>query len=95
MAVEIELQRRVISLTANQKAQHADHFGPFFIDSGRVEIIDLDIGFRPHGMGQRACILAELAGAQLQHVFNAFDRRTAHIGAELLVAEDGQAFLEA
>jgi hypothetical protein len=45
-------------------------------------------------MRHRAGVLGELGGAQRAHVANAGDRATVHVGAEFLVAEDGQAFLE-
>jgi hypothetical protein len=44
---------------------------------------------------ERAVVLAELAGAQLQDVLDALDRMAALVAGELLVAEDGQPLLEA
>src|SRR3546814_8851831 len=44
------------------------------VDRRGVEIIDLDIGVRTHGMGQRPRILGELAGAERAHVVDALDR---------------------
>ena len=46
-------------------------------------------------MSERPRILAELAAAQGEHVLDALDRGRAHVGTELLVAEDGQPLLEA
>ena len=46
-------------------------------------------------MGEGTCVLAELAGAQSDHIVDPFDRMGPHIARELLVAENGQTFLEA
>ena len=46
-------------------------------------------------MGERPGILRELARLQRAHVGDALDRARAHVGGEFLVAEDGQAFLQA
>ena len=46
-------------------------------------------------MRQRAGILGELRRAQHPHVVDPLDRRRADVGREALVAEDGEAFLEA
>ncbi len=46
-------------------------------------------------MGERAGVLGELRGAQPANVGDALDRRRALVGGELLVAKDGQPFLQA
>ena len=46
-------------------------------------------------MGQRAVVLAELAGAQGQHVFDALDLGRAHVAGKLLIAKHGQPFFQA
>ena len=89
MAVKIEIKRRAIGPFADQKPQHSDQLRPFFVNSGRVEIVDLDKTCRAHGMRQWACILAELARAQIQHITNSLHRRRSGICAELLIAKDG------
>ena len=46
-------------------------------------------------MRQRAGVLGELRRAQRAHVGDALDRARALVGGEFLIAEDGQAFLQA
>ena len=46
-------------------------------------------------MRQRACIFGELRRAQRAHVLDPLDRRRSLVGREALVAEHGEAFLEA
>jgi hypothetical protein len=95
MAVEIEGKRGVIRLRPHEKAQHADDLRALLVDGGGVEIVDLDIALGPDIMRERARILAELARAERQHIVDAFDRGAAHVGRELLIAEDGEALLQA
>ncbi len=45
-------------------------------------------------MRHRAGVLGELVGAQVGDVLDALDGRRVHVGAELRIAEDGEAFLE-
>ena len=51
--------------------------------------------FQTYRMRQRAGVLGKLPRLQVADVANALHRSRAHVGAELLVAVDGQAFLEA
>ncbi len=46
-------------------------------------------------MGERACVLGELVRLEHPDIGDALHGRRALVGGELLVAEDGQAFLEA
>ena len=95
MPVKIQIQRRLIARIAHQTLKHPNHFRAFFIDGGGVEIVDLDKAFRPHGMRQRPRILAKLAGAQGQHIFDALDGGRPHIAGKLLVAKDRQPLFQA
>ena len=80
---------------AQQGFQHPHHLGALLIDGGGVEVVDFAIGFRPHGVRQRAGILGELLRLQQPHIRNPLDRAGALVRGEFLVAEDGEAFLQA
>ena len=94
-ALEIEVHARAERLGADQRLEHADHFGALLVDRRRVEIVDLVIDLGPHVMRERPGVLGELRGLQRAHVGDALDRRRALVGGEFLIAEDGQAFLQA
>ena len=95
MTIEVKIAAFAIGLGPDQGVEHADHLRAFLIDGRGVEIVDLDKTFGAHGMGERAVILAELTAPQRDHIADTRDRFGSHIGGELLVAEDGQAFLQA
>ena len=95
VAVEVQIQRAGIGVIPDQPFQHPDDLGPFFIDRGGVEIVDLLKAFGPDGMRQRPAVFAELPPAQVQHVGNPLHRFRPHVGGELGVAEDGQPFFQA
>ena len=95
VAVKVKIERAGIVGIAHQPFEHADHLGAFFIDRCGVEVVDLDKAFGPHRMGQRPLILAELAGAQHQDIFDPLDRMAAQIARELLIAKDRQTLLQA
>jgi len=95
MPLEIKVHAAAEARAAEQHAEHAHHLGAFFVDRRGVEVVDLVIERRPHRVGEGACVLDELIGAQPAHVDDALDRARALIGGELLVAEDGEAFLQA
>ncbi len=95
VAGEIEVHARLEGLIADQQLQHADDLGALLVDGRRVEVVDLAIGVGPDGMGEGAGVLDELAGAQFAHVLDALHGARAHVGGEFLVAEDGQALLQA
>ena len=95
MPPEIERERLGPRIIPDQRLQHSDQFGALLIDGGGIEIVDLHKTVGPHRVGQRAVILAELAGAQGDHILNPFNRGAAHVSGELCVAKDRQPFLEA
>ena len=74
MALEIKIGRLAIAFVAHQRLQHADDLGALFVDRCGVEIVDLDIALRLHGMRERACVFHKLAHAQHLHVFDALHR---------------------
>ena len=78
----------------DQCLDHAHDFRALLIDRRGIEIVDLDIAGGPHRMRHRAGILGELRGAQRAHFLDARRRTVMHVGAEFLVAENRQPFLE-
>jgi len=94
MALEVEVHAAPESLLADQRFDHPHHFGALVINGAGVEVVDLDIRVGAHRMRHRAGVLGELHGAQGAHFANAGDRATVHVGAEFLVAIDGQPFLQ-
>ena len=73
---------------------HADNFGALLVDGGGVEIVDGGVLLGLHRVAQRAAVLGELEGAQPLDFLDAFEEALAVVGAEFLVAEDGQALLQ-
>ena len=94
-AVEIEIHAFAEQLRPDQGLEHADHLRALLVDGRGVEVVDLQIAGRAHRVGQRALVLGELAGAQGLHVLDPLDGLATHVAGEALVAEDGQAFLQA
>ena len=85
--------------------QHADHLGAFLVDRGRIEIADFLITFRADRVRHGPAVFGELRRAKRHDIIDALDRARArrgmrgqvaghHVGRELLVAKDGQPFLE-
>ena len=95
VAVEIEIGAAAEPLRARHGAHHSDHLGPLVIDGRGVEIADFAIGIGPDRMRERARILGKLDPAQHADILDPFNRLAAHIGAEQLVAQDGETFLQA
>ncbi len=93
-AIEIEVGAGAEALGPKQRVEHPDDLRALVVDRRGVEIADLDIGVGADRMGQRAGVLGELRAAQHPHVVDAGDGGRALVGGELLVAEDGQAFLQ-
>ena len=94
MALEIQVGGLAITVAAHQRLQHADHLGALVVDGGGVEVVDFDIAARLHRMRQRAGVFRELAATQGAHILDTLHAMAAHVAAELLVAEDGEAFLQ-
>ncbi|MNV29574.1 hypothetical protein D3C71_1208040 [compost metagenome] len=91
---------------AQQCVLHANDFGAFFIHGCRVEVADFLVALGADGVGHGAGVFGELGGAQRHHVVDTLDRARAgrrggihvvrhHVGAEFLVAENRQPFLQA
>ena len=94
MPIEIEVAAGAETLGTEDGVDHPDELGALVVDGGGVEVGDLDIGIGPHRVGERPGILGELGGAKHAHVLDPLDRARAHVGAELLVAEDREPFLQ-
>ena len=106
MAAEVLIHAGAKARLAQQRVLHADDLGALFVHGGGVEVADLLVAFRADRVGHGTGVFGELGGAQRHHVVDALDRAGAgggglvhalrhHVGAEFLVAEDGQAFLQA
>ncbi len=95
MAFKIKIERFAVGCIPHQPFEHSDHFGAFFIDCGRVKIIDLDKAVGPDRMRQWAVIFGKLVIAQTVGILDAFHRRAAHIRSKLRVAKHRQPFFEA
>ena len=109
--VSLEVQRHAArkAVAADERLHHPHHLGALLVDGGGVEVVDLHVAVRAHRVGHRACVFGELELAQLAHVLDALDcargrlARAAgagvgaarHVHAEFLIAENGQAFLQA
>ena len=94
-AIEVEIGGGAEVFLAQHRRHHADQLRALVVDGGGVEIADLDIGFGADRMRQRAAVFWELRGAQRAHILDPLDRRRPLIGAELLVAIDGEALFQA
>ena len=95
VALEVQLHPFLEILFAQQRMEHADHFGALLIHRQGIEVIHLDNAIRAYRMGHRAGILSELQTAHGAHVVNPVHRARTEIGAELLIAEHGQPFFQA
>ena len=107
MAFKVKRHALGKTFSAGERLHHAHHFGTFFINRDGIEVVDFYIAVRPHRMRHRTCVFRKLHGAQQAHVFDAFDslgrsrcngvifkRLRCEVLAELLVAENGQAFFK-
>ena len=94
MTVEIEVATAAEPRFAHHAPHHADHLGALVVDGRCVEVADLAVGIRPDRVGERPRILGELRRAQNAHILDPLDRFPAHVLAEQLVAQHGEALLQ-
>jgi hypothetical protein len=94
VAAEIFVHAGAETVAADQRLDHADDFGALFVHGRRVEIVDFDKALGPDRMRHRAGILRELASAQAAHFTDAGGLAVVQVGAEFLVAENRQTFLQ-
>ena len=95
VAFKIELHSFLEILFAQQGMQHADHFRALLIHRQGVEVVHFNHAVRANRMRHRAGVFGELQAAHGTYVIDAVDRARAEIGAELLIAENGQALFQA
>ncbi len=95
VTLEIELHAFLEIRFAKQRMQHADDFGTLFIHGQRIEVIHLNDHVRANRVRHRACVFGELHRAHGTHVADAVNRAGAEIGAEFLIAKDGQPLFQA
>ncbi len=98
VAAEVLRDAALEAGAAHQRLHHAHELGALLIHGGGVEVVDGHVAVRAHRVRHRARVLGELHLAQEAHVVDALDAagrgRAGHVLRELLVAEDGEAFLE-
>ena len=91
---EIQPHRLQERLAPDEAGEDADQLGALLVDRRGVEVVDLDVAVGPHGMRQRAVVLAELARHEQQRLLDPAHRAAAHVADELLLAKDRQALLQ-
>ncbi|MNI33812.1 hypothetical protein D3C81_1108700 [compost metagenome] len=74
MTLEIQLDAFLELLFAQQRVQHADHFGSFLIHRQGVEVVHFDHFVRTNGVRHRAGVFGELCTAHHAHVIDAVNR---------------------
>ena len=94
VALEVEVHAAPEPVGPQQRVLHADDLGALLVDGARVEIVDLEVLVGPHVVRERARVLGELLAAQVLDRGDALDGARVQVARELLVAEDGEAFLE-
>ncbi len=94
VALEIQIHAAPEAVAPEQGVHHADDFRALVVDGGGVEIVDLGVGGGPDRVRHRPRVFGELADAQAAHFLDAGDRARMRVGAEFLVAEHGEAFLQ-
>ena len=98
VALEVQVHAGAEALAAHQRLHHAHHLGALLVDGGGVEVVDGRVAVGAHRVRHRAGVLGELGRAQPGDVLDALGRArrgaAGHVHRELLVAEDGEAFLE-
>ena len=94
VAREVQVHAAPERIRADERVDHAHHFGAFLVHGGGVEVGDLHVRLRPHRVRHRPGVLGELGGAQAAHLLDALHRARIHVGAEFLVAEDREAFFQ-
>lgn len=95
VTLEIEVHALLEEIAPEDGRDHPRHLGSLFVDRRRVEIVDLAVLRRPYRVGEGTGIFRELLGFQMPHFGDALHGARAHIGGKLVVAVDGQAFLQA
>ena len=87
MALEVDVHGLAEGLVADERLHHAANFSALFVNRGRVEIVDLDIGVGPRRMGKGACIFRHLPRPQGLHIGNALHRARTQVRRKFLITE--------
>jgi hypothetical protein len=74
VVAEVQVHAVAKALMSQQRVQHADDFGAFFVDGGSVEVVDFLVAVGADRVRHRAGIFGKLRGAQHAHVLDALDR---------------------
>ena len=92
---EVEIHRTAEGVGPEQGVLHADQFAALLVDGGGVEIVDLDIGVRPHRVRHRPGVFGKLATPEQAHVLHPLHVPRAHVRGELLVPKHGEPLFQA
>src|SRR5690606_15643385 len=95
MSLEVEVHAGAELLRAENGADHAPQSRSLFVDGCRVEIIDLAVAPRPHGMSQRPLVFGELQRLERAYLPDALDGARALVGRKFMVAKNCQSLLQA
>ena len=95
MTLKIELHPFLEVLFAQQGVDHTDNFSALLIHRQGVEVVHLNDFIRTDRVRHWAGIFRKLQAAHSADVVDAVNRTRAQIGAELLIAEDGQSLFQA
>ena len=82
------------TLGTEQGPQHADQFGTFLVNGGRVEIINSLIRIRLNRVSRWPCIFSELRITQHRRIINSLQWLGMKVGGETLITKHRQAFFE-
>ena len=94
MPLKIQIHPLAEPLTPKIACQHTDHFSPFFIDGGGIEIVDLTIAFRTNGMRGRAPVLGKLRRAQHADIAGTLHPLIMHVSREKLITVNSQSLFK-
>ena len=89
MAVKVQVQCHFVGIISYESFHHADQLSAFFIDCGRIKIIDFDEAFGSDRVGEWAVVFPKLAPTECFYICDPAYIGSAYVGAELLVSENG------
>ena len=87
MPFEIQIHALAKSVTTQKCRHHPNDLGALFIHSGRVEIVDFAIAFRPDRMRCRASVFGELSRTQQADIIRTLYTFIMRICRKALIAE--------
>ena len=95
MTLKIQVGALAEAVWPQQCIDHTHHFSALFIHRGGIEVVDLDIGIGPNGMGHGAGILRELGATQGGNTVDSANRGRTHGSGKLLITQHRKPFLQA